>query len=288
MKNLFIFGLIVFLFGSFAIAQDLELPRVSQKATVSQRVGLTDVSITYSRPGVKGRAIWGGLVPYNEVWRTGANEATTISVSDDVKINGQPLPAGNYSLHTIPGKDSWTIIFNKVDKQWGSFKYDKSQDALRVDVKPQEGPNVEWMTISFPDVSGNSATVELAWEKVRVPFHIETNTVAKAMANIRKTLSGDVKDWNVFYDAADYAMNANLENKAEAMKWIDQSISLKETFWNLRLKADILAAQGKTADAIANAEKAMKLADRDAKDEPGEVTKTQKQIADWKSGAKNN
>jgi Protein of unknown function (DUF2911) len=287
MKKLFIFGLIIFLFGSFVIAQDMELPRVSQKATVSQRIGLTDVTITYSRPGVKGRPIWGGLVPYNEVWRTGANEATTISVSDDVKINGQPLPAGSYSLHTIPGKDSWTIIFNKVDKQWGSFKYDKSKDALRVDVKPQEGPNVEWMTFSFPDVSGNSGTVELAWEKVRVPFHIEANTVAKAMANIRKTLSGDVKDWSVPYDAADYAMNANLENKDEAMKWIDQSIALKETFWNLRLKADLLAAQGKTADAIATAEKAVKLADRDAKDEPGEVAKTQKQITEWKSGAKN-
>jgi len=288
MKSLFVSVLIVLLLGSFAIAQGLELPRVSQKATVSQRVGLTDVSITYSRPGVKGRAIWGGLVPYDKVWRTGANEATTFSVSDDVKINGQPLPAGSYSLHTIPGKESWTIIFNKVDKQFGSFNYDKSKDALRVDVKPQEGPNQEWMTFSFPDVSDNNATVELAWEKLRVPFRIEVNTTAKAMANIRKTLSGDVKDWNVPYDAADYAMNAKLENKDEAMKWIDQSIALKETFWNLRLKADILAAQGKTADAIATAEKAVKLGDRDAKDEPAEVAKTQKQIADWKSGAKSN
>src|SRR5436190_20179097 len=121
MKSLFVSVMIVLLFGSFAMAQGLELPRVSQKATVSQRVGLTDVSITFSRPGVKGRTIWGGLVPYNQVWRTGANEATTFSVSDDVKINGQPLPAGSYSLHTIPGKDSWTIIFNKVDKQFGSF-----------------------------------------------------------------------------------------------------------------------------------------------------------------------
>src|SRR5205085_4953821 len=127
----------------------------------------TDVTITYSRPGVKGRVIWGELVPYDKVWRTGANEATTIAFSEDVKINGQALPAGTYSLHTIPGKDMWTIIFNKQAEQWGSFKYDQSKDALRVQVKPQDGPMQEWMMFSFPNVNANSATVELAWEKLR-------------------------------------------------------------------------------------------------------------------------
>lgn len=285
MKTLFSAALIVLLLGSFAVAQDLQLPRVSQKASVSQRIGLTDVSITYSRPGVKGRTIWGGLVPYNEVWRTGANEATTISVSDDVKIDGQPLPAGNYSIHTIPGKDSWTIIFNKVDKQWGSFDYDKTKDALRIQVKPQEGPNQEWMVFSFPEVLPNSATVELAWEKVRIPFHIEASAVNKAMANIHKALSGEVKDWNVPYDAAEFAVTSKLDNKDEQMKWIDQSISLKETYWNLRLKAEMLAGNGKTAEAIALAEKAVKLG-KENKDEPSEVAKTEKQIAEWKAGAK--
>src|SRR5437773_12011574 len=106
-------------------------PRVSQHAVFKQTVGLTDVTIDYSRPAVKGRQIWGALVPYDKVWRTGANEATIISFSDDVTVNGQPLPKGSYSFHTIPGKDEWTLIFNKVDKQWGSFSYDEKQDALR-------------------------------------------------------------------------------------------------------------------------------------------------------------
>lgn len=281
MKRL-LFGLIFFMLAAFVVAQDLELPRVSQKATVMQRVGLTDVTITYSRPGVKGRAIWGGLVPYNKVWRTGANEATAITITDAVKINGQALPAGTYSLHTIPGKDSWTIIFNKTDKQWGSYNYDQSKDALRIQVKPQESPNQEWMSFSFPDVGANAATVELAWEKVRVPFRIETDTNAKAMANIRKALSGQVKDWEVPYDAADFAFSANLD-KNEAMKWIDQSIAMKETFWNLRLKAEMLARDGKTAEAVTLGEKAVKLGKQN-KDEETEVAKTEKQVAEWKAG----
>ena len=119
--------------------QALKLPRPSPKATVVQTVGLTDVTITYSRPGVKGRTIWGDLVPYDKVWRTGANEATTFQVSQDVKINGQALPAGTYSLHTIPGKTQWTVIFNKTADQWGSYDYDQTKDALRIQVTPAQG-----------------------------------------------------------------------------------------------------------------------------------------------------
>ena len=117
-----------------ALAQ-LELPRVSPKATVSQTVGLTDVTITYCRPSVRGRTIWGGLVPYDEVWRTGANEATTITFTDDVTIDGNKLPAGTYGLFTVPGKDEWTVVFNKGAKQWGAYEYKQDQDALRIKVE---------------------------------------------------------------------------------------------------------------------------------------------------------
>ena len=153
-------------------APQLKLPRASQKQVLTQTVGLTDVTITYSRPGVKGRQIFGALVPYDQVWRTGANEATTISFSDDVTINGQALPKGTYSLHTIPGKDEWTVVFNNTANQWGSFNYDATKDALRVKAKPQAAPFAEWMTFEIPQLAPDSATIQIHWEKLAVPFTV--------------------------------------------------------------------------------------------------------------------
>jgi hypothetical protein len=281
MKKAVLVAAILMILAPCAFA-DITLPRVSQKATVMQTVGLTDVTINYCRPGVKGRTIWGELVPYDAVWRTGANEATTINFTQAVKINGKPLPAGLYSLHTIPGKTAWTIIFNKKAEQWGSYEYDSAQDALRIQVEPKQGAQQEWMSLSFPDVSNDAATVELAWEKVRVPFRIEADTTTQALANIREALSGDVKEWNVPYSAASYAFGAKLDNRADAMKWIDQSVALKETFWNLRLKASMLDQVGKRKEAVAVAEKAVKIG-KENKDNAGEIEKTEKQIAEWKA-----
>ncbi|HKQ98610.1 MAG TPA: DUF2911 domain-containing protein [Candidatus Polarisedimenticolia bacterium] len=263
-----------------ATAQQLKLPRVSQKGVVTQTIGMTDITITYSRPGVKGRTIWGDLVPYDKVWRTGANEATTIAFSKDVTIEGKPLPAGTYSLHTIPGKTSWSVIFNKKAEQWGSYEYDATQDALKVQVTPAAGPNVEWMQFSFPEVGTNSGKAELAWEKVRVAFNIGTDTTNQALAEIRKTLSGEVKEWTVPYGAASFAFNNNLNN-AEAMGWIDRSVGMQETFWNLRLKSQMLEKAGQKKDAIATAEKAVTVGKTD-KDAADEVPKLEKQIAEWK------
>jgi DUF2911 family protein len=283
MKKVLLSGVILALLAPSAFAQNaLKLPRVSQKAVVTQTIGLTDVTITYSRPGVKGRVIWGDLVPYDKVWRTGANEATEIAFSQDVTINGKALPAGTYSLHTIPGKTSWTVIFNKKAEQWGSYEYDAAQDALRVQVTPASGPSQEWMEFSFQDLTTDAATIELAWEKVRIPFKVETKTTEQAVASIRQTLSGDVKEWNVPFGAASFAFSNNLD-KTEAMKWVDQSISIKETFWNLRLKAQMLGKDGKTKDAVAIGEKAIAVGktDDDAKDE---IPKLEKQMSDWKAG----
>jgi hypothetical protein len=260
---------------------ELKLPRVSQHSVVTQTIGLTDVTITYSRPGVKGRAIWGDLVPYDKVWRTGANEATTIVFSRDVTIEGKPLPAGTYSLHTIPGKTSWTVIFNKKADQWGSYEYSEAEDALRVQVTPSAGPNVEWMEFSFPDVKNDSARAELAWEKVRVAFNIGADTTNQAMADIRKALSGEVKEWNVPFGAASFAFNNNMVT-SETMAWVDQSIGIKETFWNLRLKAQMLDKSGKKKDAVTVGEKAV-VVGKDDKDATEEVPKLEKQIAEWKS-----
>ncbi len=158
-----------------ALAQrGMDKPRVSPNASVSQTIGVTEVTISYGRPGVKGRTIWGELVPYGEVWRTGANEATTISFSQDVTIEGEPLPAGTYALFTIPKEGEWTIVFNKTAQQWGAFNYEAKQDALRVKVKPQPTSPQEWMSFSFEELTANGATVVLRWEKLAVPFKIQT------------------------------------------------------------------------------------------------------------------
>src|ERR1700686_928406 len=183
-------------------APQLRTPRPSPKASVMQTIGLTDMTITYSRPGVKGRPIWGSLVPYDKVWRTGANEATTISFSDDVTINGQPLPKGTYSLHTIPGRDQWTLIFNKVADQWGSFKYDAAQDALRVTARPEKSAFHEWLTFEVMQTSPDAATVAIRWENLAVPFTVGTNTTQKVVSDARSLVStAKPDDWKTPYRA---------------------------------------------------------------------------------------
>ncbi|MDP9360959.1 MAG: DUF2911 domain-containing protein [Acidobacteriota bacterium] len=259
-------------------APALKLPRLSQHQVVTQTFGLTDIKIDYSRPGVKGRTVWGALVPYDKVWRTGANEATQISFSDDVTINGQALPKGTYSLHTIPGKDSWTVIFNKTAQQWGSFKYDAAQDALRVTVKPEKAPFTEWMELDFPQVTNDSAVVAIRWENVSVPFTVSTNTTATVMAAATTAVSGAAAtDFQTPYRAASFAFDAG--NSDQAMKWLDQSMKAKQTTSNLYLKARILAKSGDRAGAIASAEAALKLAGPSDKEFAAEI---QKSIDEWK------
>ncbi len=153
--------------------------RPSPNAVVGQTVGTTDVLVTYGRPAVRGRAVFGpdstSLVPYGEVWRLGANEATTITVSAPVRIAGQPLEAGTYAVFAIPGATAWTVIFNRTAEQWGAFRYDPAQDALRVTVTPEDAPHAqELFTVSFDLVTGDGATLVLGWDRVRVPVPIQT------------------------------------------------------------------------------------------------------------------
>ncbi len=162
--------MLFFVFSSYAQENKI---RLSPKASVMQTVGFTDVTIDYSRPGVKGRTIWGKLVPYNKVWRAGANEATTISFSTDVTIEGKNLPAGTYGFFTIPDKNTWTIIFNKVADQWGAFQYNEAEDALRLTVKPESNNFQEWLAYSITKTGNKSAVISLEWEKLKVPFKIE-------------------------------------------------------------------------------------------------------------------
>ena len=161
--------------SSQSISQNDKKVRISPKAAVIQTVGFTEVGIDHNRPGVKGRIIWGGLVPYNKVWRAGANEATKFTFSTDVKINDNTLKAGSYSFFVIPTKEKWTIIFNKVADQWGAFEYNEAEDALRFEVTPEEGNMQEWMAYTITKTSNNSAIVKLEWEKLKVPFTIEVS-----------------------------------------------------------------------------------------------------------------
>jgi hypothetical protein len=239
-----------------AFAQ-LDLPRPSPKATVSQTVGLTDITITYCRPSVKGRVIWGGLVPYDQVWRTGANEATTITFSDDVTVEGTKLPAGTYGLFTIPGKDEWTVVFNKGAKQWGAYEYKQADDVLRIKATPHAVDAHELLTFIFPTVATESATVAIVWEKLAVPFTVKVDTTTKVLAAARKAIA-DAKpdDWRTSYRAAAFCLDNNV-NLDEARTWLAKSVAVKETMYNLAGQARFLALDGKKADAIALAKKAI-------------------------------
>ena len=189
-KNICLFIFSFFLLTTFVRSQSRDeilagKMRVSPKASVSQTIGFTDVTINYSRPGVKERKIWGGLVAYNKVWRTGANEATKITFSKNVMINGKKLAAGSYSFFAIPGEKEWTLIFNKITNQWGAFTYNELQDALRIKVKPVKNDFHEWLLYTFSDMNvrptgkNNSAIINLMWDKLKVSFKVEVTTSVK-------------------------------------------------------------------------------------------------------------
>lgn len=263
-----------------ALAQPpgLNLPRPSPNATVSQLVGVTKISIQYSSPGVKDRKVWGDLVPYGEVWRTGANENTTITFSTPVKIGGKELPAGIYGLQTIPTEGDWTVIFSKDADEWGAFSYKQENDALRIQVKPQTvADSLERMAFTFEDTTDTSTKVVLRWEKLRVPFQIDVDTSTLAV-NAAK----DAIRWQTPLQAANYCIQNNT-CLDEAGRWIDASIALQEGFANLRAKALLLAKKNDTKGAVTYGEKALAAA-KTAQQPPNaqQVKDLEGMVADWK------
>jgi Protein of unknown function (DUF2911). len=250
----------------------VRVPRISQGAKVSQIIGLSEVSISYHRPGVKGREIWGSLLKYDEVWRAGANEPTLFTFSDDVTIGGKKLGAGTYRFVVIPSKTgNWSLIFNSEVKNWGTV-YEAKYDTLKIMVKPEEGPLEEWMSFSFTDLSPASARVVLAWEKIRLSFKIEFNVLAKIQAS--------VGTWQMLNGAARFA----LDNKVyleEGLGWAERSIVIEKNERNLQTKAELLAQIGKVNDAIAIAEEAVRVAK--AKDPKANTSTLEKMIVAWKS-----
>jgi tetratricopeptide (TPR) repeat protein len=228
---------------------ELNLPRISQRALVVQRIGLTDVTILYHSTLVGGREIWGKTVPYGKVWRSGANENTTISFTDDVTIEGKPLPAGTYGLHTIPNADQWTIIFSKNSTSWGSFSYDEKEDALRVSVKPQPAEFRETLAYTFDDIKPESAAATIRWEKLAVPFHVGVDVKALTLKSIHNQLRNTGGfTWSGYDEAANWCLDNNY-NLEEALKWEDTSIKNEDRFENWETKSRILEAMGRKDDA---------------------------------------
>jgi len=238
----------------------LDLPYASQAAQVKQRVGVTDITINYHRPVVNGRKIWGGLVPTGQVWRAGANENTTIEFSTPVSIEGKPLPAGTYGLHMIPNADTWTVIFSKMAVAWGSYTYNQSEDALRVDVKPHPIEMEEALEYEFEDLKPDSVAVTMKWEKVAVPFRVSVNLNDTVILSIRNQMRGRAQySWETLNEAANFCLT-HKTNLEDGLKWADLSIQNEERFENLSTKADLLQAMNRTDEAKKVRDHAMEVA----------------------------
>ena len=284
----------VFLITLFALAwaraalAQLQTPLPSPNATVSQTIGVTKIEVVYSRPHVKGptrkeeRVIWGALVPYDKVWRTGANSVTKFTTDSDIAVEGQKLAAGSYGLFTIPGKTDWTVIFNKQDT--GSpADYTADKDVLRVKVKPEAAEMHELFTIGFPQVSSNSAVLALRWEKLSVPVNLFADTLALFLAGAKDAVAkAKPDDWRTPLNAARYLYD-NKYAPADAASFLEKSLSVKETFANHSTKAGVLATEGKKKEAAAAAQKALALKDAEPKPTPEAVADLEKKLAEWKA-----
>ena len=239
---------------------NLVLPKASQRATVGQTIGFTQVSITYDRPLVNQREIWGKLVPYDSVWRAGANENTVIAFSSSVRVGGQELPAGRYGVHMIPTASEWTVILSKQADAWGSFSYDPKEDAVRLTAVPVAAPFQEALGYTLDDPATGSAVATLRWEKLAVPFTVEVDHKRVVVDSLRQQLRGLGRFfWQPWTQAAAWCA-ANDVNLAEAAEWAQSSIAINENFTNLRVKATLLEKLGDATNAAQLRSRSFELA----------------------------
>lgn len=300
--SIYAVGLLTLVFASNIFAQ-LNLPRESQRQEIAQTIGDTRIALVYHRPNAKGREIFGCqtteviptgmgkypcLVPNGQVWRAGANENTTFETSQDLKINGQTLPAGKYGFHIIPNKDEWTIIFSKSNADWGSFSYKQENDQLRITAKPQTAEMQETMSLAFENVKATSADIVVRWEKLRVPFTVDVGSAAQINGRVAEYIRGQLKtlkadDYKTPIDAASYIYGQKMTaNYSEAIGWLDASLKTKETGNALGLKAYLLAETGKKTEAITTAERAIAVSK--ATDPKANTSALEKRLAEWKGG----
>ena len=279
-------GAALALLSCFAFSQPaVELPRASPLASVSQAFGYTTATLTYSRPAVKGRVIWGGLVPYGKVWRAGANEATVLELTTDARLNGQPLPKGKYGLFILPTEKEWTFILSKTSKTWGAFTYDAKDDVLRIPVQPQAAEHQERLTYGFENLSDSGATLFARWEKLKAGIDIRVEFLETGKAKIKEGLpKAKPDDAFAYMNAARFYWDNGVDRK-QAMEWMDKSIQIKPLYNNLWAKAEMLASDGKTAEAKKYAKRAREAAAKDPNN-ANMVPMIDKVVATWPDGAK--
>jgi len=238
----------------------LTLPQASPEASVTQAIGVTELTVHYHRPAVNKRKVWGDLVPYGDVWRAGANENTTFTASSPVTVEGKALAAGTYGVHMVPTEKEWTVAFSRVSSAWGSFSYDQKEDALRVTVTPVKAPFEERLSYTFEDPTDEAVTLQLRWEELAVPMHIGVDTKTVTLDSIRGQMRGLPRfSWQGWNQAAGYCARAGV-NLDEAMTWADRSIGMNENFTNLRTKALLLEKKGDATQAAALRTKALQVA----------------------------
>ena len=255
-------------------------PRPSPSASVGQTIGLTNFTLTYSRPGVKGRVIWGGLVPYDSTWRTGANEPNSLTVSDTIAVAGKMLPAGKYSILTIPRRGEWTVIFSGQKDLQGSTNYDPKQDVLRVTATPDTTqPHMEWMWLGFEDLTPSSGSLVLRWQRLRLALPITIDLNAAVLASARKEIATTDRDaWRNALRAATWCFDNSVALE-EGRAWLEKSIAAQPNHANLSLRARWLAKDGKRTEAIAAAKKAIDTGK--AARPPADTAPTEKLLAEW-------
>jgi hypothetical protein len=257
-------GGLCFAAGLSAQSPKINFPAASPAGTVTQRVGLTDIQVNYNRPGAKGRVVFGKLVPYDHVWRTGANTATKISFSTPVKLNGTEVPAGTYELFTIPGVSEWTVIIHKNMSQWGAYAYDEKNDVARIKAKPVAlASPVETLEIYLNDLRDESATLNIAWEKIRVPVTVTVDVKSTLVPQIEAVMAAGGEKLP-YFGAAMYYFENNIDLK-KAATWMDAAIAAQpDAFYMVYRKALILEKMGDKAGAIATAKKSLEAAQKDS------------------------
>jgi hypothetical protein len=241
---------ITLFFITLSVNAQIDLPRQSPSANISQTIGYTTITIDYCRPGIHERQIWGGLVPYNQVWRTGANEATTIQFTTDVTVEGNKVPAGRYSLFTIPSETVWTIILNKTDKQWGAFNYKQDDDLLRFNVKPEKSSFTERLQFSFSNITDSTVSIVLNWENLQISFNMGTNLASQVFEKIKDAIAqAKPDDYQVYIVGAKFAADHNVFVN-EAFNWINKALSISKNFNSYLVKSRLFFIQEKYIDAL--------------------------------------
>jgi Protein of unknown function (DUF2911) len=279
--NFSILTLFVLVFSTLTASAQIKTPQLSPVAKITQEVGVSEVSVEYSRPSARGRKVFGDLLPYGEMWRTGANASTKITFKDNISIKGQKLDAGSYALYTVPGEKEWAVVFYKNTKFWGTpgKEYDGNDEALRLLIPvTMLGANVETFTIGFDNLTNAKYDINMDWERTRITLPIDLNTDEKVMADIKKTLEGP--DGRAYYSAAQYYFQEG-KNMQEALAFCETALQKGgEKFWMLRLKSQILAKLGKYTDAIAVAEKSSEVATKEGNADYPRMNA--KSIEEWK------